>query len=111
MTSEPHSNDQVGNGVSSSASHDSERLPLQGMRVIELANIVAGPSVGKYLSDFGAEVIKVERPGDGDSARAMGASLGEQSAWWLVSVETRRRLRSTSVIQRAAMSCCGSFAS
>ena len=84
MTSEPHSNDQVGNGVSSSDSHDSERLPLQGMRVIELANIVAGPSVGKYLSDFGAEVIKVERPGEGDSARAMGASLGERSAWWLV---------------------------
>ena len=54
------------------------------MRIIELANIVAGPSVGKYLSDFGAEVIKVERPGDGDSARTMGASLGERSAWWLV---------------------------
>jgi formyl-CoA transferase len=54
------------------------------MRIIELANIVAGPSVGKNLSDFGAEVIKVERPGDGDSARTMGESLGERSAWWLV---------------------------
>jgi hypothetical protein len=54
------------------------------MRIIELANIVAGPSVGKYLSDFGAEVIKVERPGDGDSTRTMGVSLGGRSAWWLV---------------------------
>jgi crotonobetainyl-CoA:carnitine CoA-transferase CaiB-like acyl-CoA transferase len=54
------------------------------MRIIELANIVAGPSVGKNLSDFGAEVIKVERPGDGDSSRTMGESLGGRSAWWLV---------------------------
>jgi crotonobetainyl-CoA:carnitine CoA-transferase CaiB-like acyl-CoA transferase len=54
------------------------------MRIIELANIVAGPSVGKNLSDFGAEVIKVERPGEGDSSRTMGESLGGRSAWWLV---------------------------
>lgn len=58
-------------------------LPLSNLRIIELANVVAGPSVGKHLSDFGAEVVKVERPGDGDSARAMGEYVGSRSAWWL----------------------------
>lgn len=58
-------------------------LPLANLRIIELANVVAGPSVGKHLSDFGAEVIKVERPGDGDTARAMGELIGSRSAWWL----------------------------
>jgi crotonobetainyl-CoA:carnitine CoA-transferase CaiB-like acyl-CoA transferase len=58
-------------------------LPLSNLRIIELANVVAGPSVGKHLSDFGAEVIKVERPGDGDTSRAMGEYIGTRSAWWL----------------------------
>ena len=60
-----------------------EDLPLANLRIIELANVVAGPSVGKHLSDFGAEVIKIERPGDGDTARAMGEFIGTRSAWWL----------------------------
>jgi crotonobetainyl-CoA:carnitine CoA-transferase CaiB-like acyl-CoA transferase len=59
------------------------QLPLSNLRIIELANLVAGPSVGKHLSDFGAEVIKIERPGDGDSARIMGEFVGSRSAWWL----------------------------
>jgi crotonobetainyl-CoA:carnitine CoA-transferase CaiB-like acyl-CoA transferase len=45
--------------------------PLYGVRVIELATVVAGPGVGKYLADFGATVIKVEGPG-GDPTRRMG---------------------------------------
>ncbi|HEX4036030.1 MAG TPA: CoA transferase [Solirubrobacteraceae bacterium] len=58
-------------------------LPLANTRIVELANVVAGPSVGKHLSDFGAQVTKVERPGDGDAARAMGELIGDRSAWWL----------------------------
>ncbi len=58
-------------------------LPLSSLCIIELANVVAGPSVGKHLSDFGAEVIKIERPGDGDAARGMGEFVGSRTAWWL----------------------------
>jgi hypothetical protein len=45
--------------------------PLAGIRVVELATVVAGPGTGKYLADFGAEVVKVEAPG-GDPTRRMG---------------------------------------
>jgi crotonobetainyl-CoA:carnitine CoA-transferase CaiB-like acyl-CoA transferase len=45
--------------------------PLAGVRVVELATVVAGPGAGKYLADFGASVVKVEAPG-GDPTRRMG---------------------------------------
>jgi len=64
--------------------------PLSGLRIVELANVVAGPSVGKHLSDFGAEVIKIERPGDGDSTRTMGEFVGNSSAWWLMLGRNKR---------------------
>jgi crotonobetainyl-CoA:carnitine CoA-transferase CaiB-like acyl-CoA transferase len=64
--------------------------PLDGLRIVELASVVAGPSVGKYLSDFGAEVVKVERPGTGDSAREMGQPLGSRSAWWMLVARNKR---------------------
>jgi len=46
--------------------------PLQGIKVLELARILAGPWCGQLLADLGAEVIKVERPGMGDDTRAWG---------------------------------------
>ena len=51
---------------------DSKR-PLDGLRVIELGQLIAGPFCGQLLGDFGAEVIKVEAPGLPDPARGWGA--------------------------------------
>ena len=44
-------------------------LPLAGVRVLELGNYIAAPTAGRLLADFGAEVIKIERPGTGDELR------------------------------------------
>lgn len=49
----------------------SER-PLKGIRVVELATLIAGPMVGMLLGDYGAEVVKVEHPRDGDGLRTWG---------------------------------------
>src|SRR5687768_11527163 len=46
--------------------------PLTGLKVVELARILAGPWAGQLLADLGAEVIKVERPGAGDDTRHWG---------------------------------------
>lgn len=47
----------------------SDIQPLAGVRVLELGNYIAAPTAGRMLADFGAEVIKVERPGTGDELR------------------------------------------
>ena len=46
--------------------------PLSGLKVVELARVLAGPWAGQLLADLGAEVVKVERPGGGDDTRAWG---------------------------------------
>src|SRR4028119_1863643 len=46
--------------------------PLEGLKVLELARILAGPWVGQLLADLGAAVVKVERPGAGDDTRGWG---------------------------------------
>jgi crotonobetainyl-CoA:carnitine CoA-transferase CaiB-like acyl-CoA transferase len=50
-----------------------DALPLADIRVLELGNIIAGPSAGLLLADLGADVIKVEKPAEGDQTRGMPA--------------------------------------
>src|SRR5258706_3500615 len=47
------------------------------IKVVELCDLVAGPYCGKLLADFGADVIKIERPGKGDDARHLGPFKGD----------------------------------
>ncbi|MFI7102490.1 CaiB/BaiF CoA transferase family protein [Streptomyces sp. NPDC050161] len=56
--------------------------PLAGIRVLELGNYIAAPTAGRLLADFGAEVIKVERPGTGDELRQWRLFQGETSMMW-----------------------------
>ena len=53
--------------------------PLRGVRVLELGNYIAAPTAGRLLADFGAEVIKVERPGTGDELRNWRLYAGSTS--------------------------------
>ena len=66
--------------------------PLTGMRVIDLATVVAGPGAARYLADFGADVLKIERPGAGDSTRTMGLPDPRDgtSAYWKVVGRNKR---------------------
>ncbi len=51
--------------------------PLAGVKVLELARILAGPWIGQLLADLGADVVKVERPGSGDDTRTWGPPFVE----------------------------------
>ena len=58
--------------------------PLRGLKVLDLSIIVAGGTATSLLADFGAEVIKVERPGTGDPLRNWGPFAKGVSLWWKV---------------------------
>lgn len=57
--------------------------PLQGIRVIDVSRVLAGPYATMLLADMGAEVIKVERPGQGDDSRAYGPFIKGKSAYFI----------------------------
>ena len=67
--------------------------PLSGVRVIEMGQLVAGPFVGSRMADFGAEVIKVESPGQGDAMRHWGHHRYKgRSLWWPVLARNKKTI-------------------
>ena len=86
--------------------------PLAGIRVLELGTLVAGPFVGKTLGDFGAEVIKIEPPGEGDPLRRWRRMRNGVSLWWQVQSRNKRsltcdlrRAEGQEIVRRLARSC------
>jgi len=74
-------------------------LPLSGVRVLELGTMIAGPVVATLLSDFGAEVIKIENPKGGDPIRNIGPFCENEGLWW--NVEGRNKKSITLDLHRA----------
>jgi len=64
--------------------------PLDGVRVLELGSFIAGPFAGQLLGDYGADVIKVEAPGDGDPMRRWGITRDGDSLWWPAIARNKR---------------------
>ncbi|RYZ12947.1 MAG: CoA transferase [Alphaproteobacteria bacterium] len=64
--------------------------PLEGLLVIEMGSLIAGPFCGQLMGDMGADVIKIEAPGDGDPMRQWGQ--GAKPAWWRVIGRNKRSL-------------------
>ncbi|MDX1432105.1 MAG: CaiB/BaiF CoA-transferase family protein [Gammaproteobacteria bacterium] len=58
------------------------RRPLEGVRVLEMGQLIAGPFAGCMLAYFGAEVVKVEPPGSGDAIRGWRTLRDGTSLWW-----------------------------
>src|SRR5688572_26378172 len=65
---------------------------LDGLRVIEMGQLIAGPFAGKTLGDFGAEVIKIEPPGSGDPLRNWRLLQDGTSVWWQVQSRNKRSI-------------------
>jgi crotonobetainyl-CoA:carnitine CoA-transferase CaiB-like acyl-CoA transferase len=68
----------------------SRQLPLTGLKVLELGQLIAGPFATKLLGEFGADVIKVEPPGTGDPLRKWRIIEDGTSLWWHVQSRTKR---------------------
>ena len=69
----------------------SPTAPLAGLRVIDLSRVLAGPLATQTLGDLGADVIKVERPGEGDDTRHWGPPFAGDDAAYFLSLNRNKR--------------------
>ncbi|MCS0504526.1 CaiB/BaiF CoA transferase family protein [Ancylobacter mangrovi] len=66
--------------------------PLAGIRVIELGNLIAAPFAARLMAEFGAEVIKVEAPGEGDPIRKWRKLHKGTSLWWYLQSRNKKSI-------------------
>ncbi|WP_287803264.1 CoA transferase [Diaphorobacter sp.] len=76
--------------ASNAPTHDID-FPLDGVRVLDLSRVFAGPLCGQVLADLGAEVIKVEHPGRGDDTRDWGMRIGKTETTYYNSMNRNKR--------------------
>jgi len=69
---------------------EAKLLPLQGIKVIELGTLIAGPFCARMLAEFGAEVIKIEPPGSGDPLRKWRKLHEGTSLWWYAQARNKK---------------------
>ena len=65
--------------------------PLSGVRVLDIATMIAAPLTASILGDYGADVVKVELPGRGDTGRKMGAQRFGQGLYWKATLGRNKR--------------------
>lgn len=63
---------------------------LQGIRILDLTRVLAGPYSAQILADMGADVIKIEQPGRGDDARGMGPYQNEESIYFITNNRNKK---------------------
>jgi crotonobetainyl-CoA:carnitine CoA-transferase CaiB-like acyl-CoA transferase len=66
--------------------------PVHGLKVLDLSILIAGGTASSLLADFGAEVVKVERPGSGDPLRNWGPFYNDVSLWWKVHSRNKKSI-------------------
>lgn len=88
----PYDNTDRNPSVTATASfQDDVDFPLEGVRVLDLSRVFAGPMCAMVLADFGAEVIKVEHPGRGDDTRDWGIRIGNTETTYYNSMNRNKR--------------------
>ncbi len=82
--------------------------PLAGLRVVDVSTVLAGPNCARYLADFGADVVKVERAGTGDSCGTWhgGTHATAEGMWWKLANRNKRTSTSTSRTTTTATCSC-----
>ena len=71
---------------------DTRKGPLSGFRVLELGNLIAAPYAGRLFAEFGADVIKVERPRTGDELRQWRLFRGNTSLFWSLQARNKKSI-------------------
>ena len=66
------------------------RKALEGLRVLEMGQLIAGPFASRLLAEFGAEVIKIESPTTGDPIRSWRVVENGTSLWWYVQSRNKK---------------------